>query len=116
MEVKRVVVEDMGGHYQHQDIRVVSPGVTPRSGAPGEGEERGGKGERPVCPHQHQDIRVVSPGVTPRSGAPGEGEGRGGEEGEASVDVEESLFEAKDVLTKIPKSLVWNFMRYVITN
>ena len=58
----------------------------------------------------------VTPVVSPRSGAPGEGEARGGEEGEASVDVEESLFEAKDVLTKIPKSLVWNFMRYVITN
>ena len=51
-----------------------------------------------------------------RDGASGEGgqpRGRvGGEEGEASV---ESLFEAKDVLQKIPKSLVWNFMRYVIT-
>ena len=58
----------------------------------------------------------VTPVVSPRSGAPGEGEARGGEEGEESVDVEESLFEAKDVLTKIPKSLVWNFMRYVITN
>ena len=58
----------------------------------------------------------VSPGVTPRSGAPGEGEGRGGEEGEATVDVEEILFEAKDVFHKIPKSLVWNYMRYVITN
>ena len=58
----------------------------------------------------------VTPVVSPRSGAPGEGEERGGEEGEESVDVEEILFEAKDVLTKIPKSLVWNFMRYVITN
>ena len=73
-----------------------------RSGAPGEGEERGG-----------EDGQAS---VSPRRGAPGEGEERGGEEGEASVDVEESLFEAKDVLTKIPKSLVWNFMRYVITN
>ena len=49
------------------------------------------------------------------SGEGGQPRGRvGGEEGEASVDVE-SLFEAKDVLQKIPKSLVWNFMRYVIT-
>ena len=80
MEVKCVVVEDEVGH------------------------------------HQHQDIRVVSPGVTPRSGAPGEGEGRGGEEGEAIVDVEERLFEAKDMLHKIAKSLLWNYMRYVITN
>ena len=118
MEVKCVVVEDEVGHHQHQDIRVVSPGVTPRSGAPGEIVEVTVKCvvEDEVGHHQHQDIRVVSPGVTPRSGAPGEGEGRGGEEGEASVDVEESLFEAKDVLQKIPKSLVWNFMRYVITN
>ena len=56
-------------------------------------------------------------GASSASGEGGQPRGRvGGEEGEASVDVEESLFEAKDVLTKIPKSLVWNFMRYVITN
>ena len=55
-------------------------------------------------------------GASSASGEGGQPRGRvGGEEGEASVDVE-SLFEAKDVLTKIPKSLVWNFMRYVITN
>ena len=62
-------------------------------------------------------------GVTPRSGAPGEGEERGGEDGEASVevvkfmiDVEESLFEAKDKLHNIAERLMWNYMRYVITS
>ena len=58
-----------------------------------------------------------------RSGAPGEGEERGGEDGEASVevvkfmiDVEESLFEAKDKLHNIAERLLWNYMRYVITS
>ena len=56
-------------------------------------------------------------GASSASGEGGHPRGRvGGEEGEASVDVEESLFEAKDVLQKIPKSLVWNFMRYVISD
>ena len=50
VEMKCGVVEDEVGHNQHQDIKVVSLGVTPRSGAPGEGEGRGGEGERPVCP------------------------------------------------------------------
>ena len=55
-------------------------------------------------------------GASSASGEGGQPRGRvGGEEGEASVDVE-SLFEAKDVLQKIPKSLVWNFMRYVISD
>ena len=84
-----------------------------RSGAPGEGEERGGEdGEA-----------SVSPGVTPRRGAPGEGEERGGEDGEVSVEVvkfmievKESLFEAKDKLHNIAERLLWNYMRYVITS
>ena len=54
--------------------------------------------------------------VSPRIGAPGEGEARGGEprggvEREESVDVEEILFEAKDVLTRFPRSNVWNFFK-----
>ena len=54
--------------------------------------------------------------VSPRIGAPGEGEARGGEprggvEREESVDVEEILFEAKDVLARFPKSIVWNFFK-----
>ena len=49
-------------------------------------------------------------------GAPGEGEGRGGEEGEAIVDMEKRLLEAKYMMHKIAKSLLWNYMRYVITN
>ena len=87
------------------------------SGDPNERSPWGRGGEGRVVGREAS----VTPVVSPRSGAPGEGEARGGEarggvEREESVDVEEILFEAKDVLTKIPKSIVWNFMRYVITN
>ena len=54
--------------------------------------------------------------VSPRIGAPGEGEARGGGprgvvEREESVELEEILYEAKDVLTRFPKSNVWNFFK-----
>ena len=54
--------------------------------------------------------------VSPRIGAPGEGEARGGGprgvvEREESVELEEILFEAKDVLARFPKSNVWNFFK-----
>ena len=32
------------------------------------------------------------------------------------IDVEESLFEAKDKLHNIAERLMWNYMRYVITS
>ena len=80
-----------------------------RSGAPGEGEERGG-----------EDGQAS---VSPRRGAPGEGEERGGEDGEGNVevikfmiDVDDSLFEHKDELHKIAETLFCNYMRYVITS
>ena len=76
---------------------------------------RGGEGrvwrEPSVSPSTSGREASVTPVVSPRSGAPGEGEARGGEEGEESVDVEEILFEAKDVLTRFPKSIVWNFFK-----
>ena len=54
--------------------------------------------------------------VSPRIGAPGEGEARGGGprgvvEREESVELEEILYEAKDVLARFPKSNVWNFFK-----
>ena len=80
-----------------------------RSGAPGEGEERGG-----------EDGQAS---VSPRRGAPGEGEERGGEDGEGNVevvkfmiDVDDSLFETKDELHNIAETLLCNYMRYVITS
>ena len=58
-----------------------------RSGAPGEGEERGGEdGEA--------SVEVVK----------------------FMIDVEESLFETKDKLHNIAERLLWNYMRYVITS
>ena len=54
--------------------------------------------------------------VSPRIGAPGEREARGGGprgvvEREESVELEEILYEAKDVLARFPKSNVWNFFK-----
>ena len=57
--------------------------------------------------------------VSPRIGAPGgsgEGEARGrGPRGvvdrEESVELEDILYEAKDVLTRFPSSKVWNFFK-----
>ena len=58
-----------------------------RSGAPGEGEERGGEdGEA--------SVEVVK----------------------FMIDVDESLFETKDKLHNIAERLLWNYMRYVITS
>ena len=47
-------------------------------------------------------------------GGSGAGLPRGGGAGEGGVQEEvgeERLFEAKEVLQKVPKSLVWNFLR-----
>jgi hypothetical protein len=41
------------------------------------------------------------------------GEGKAREEEQAG---EDRLYEAKEVLQKVPKSLVWNFVRYIITD
>ena len=54
--------------------------------------------------------------VSPMIGAHGEGEARGGGprgvvEREESVELEEILYEAKDVLARFPKSNVWNFFK-----
>ena len=38
-------------------------------------------------------------------------EPRGGVEGDENEDVEEILFEAKDVLARVPKSNVWKFFK-----
>ena len=91
------VVEDMVGHY--------------RSGAPWEGE---GRVWREPSVSLSTSGREAS--VSPRIGAPGEGEARGrGPRGvverEESVELEEILYEAKDVLTRFPKSNVWNFFK-----
>ena len=54
--------------------------------------------------------------VSPRIGAPGEGEARGGGprgvvEREESVELEEILYDARDVLARFPKSNVWAFFK-----
>ena len=54
--------------------------------------------------------------VSPMIGAHGEGEARGGGprgvvERAESVELEEILFEAKDVLARFPKSIVWKFFK-----
>ena len=77
---------------------------------------RGGEGRVWREPSVSPSTSGREASVSPRSGAPGEGEARGGEarggvEREESVDVEEILFEAKDVLARFPKSNVWNFFK-----
>ena len=72
---------------------------------------RGGEGRVWREPSVSPSTSGREASVSPRSGAPGEGEARGGEEGEESVDVEEILLEAKDVLARFPKSNVWNFFK-----
>ena len=54
--------------------------------------------------------------VSPRIGAHGEGEARGGGprgvvEREESVELEEFLCDARDVLARVPKSNVWAFFK-----
>ena len=77
---------------------------------------RGGEGRVWREPSVSPSTSGREASVSPRSGAPGEGEARGGEarggvEREESVDVEEILLEAKDVLARFPKSNVWNFFK-----
>ena len=75
---------------------------------------RGGGGWREPSVSPSTSGREAS--VSPRIGAPGEGEARGrGPRGvverEESVELEEILYEAKDVLARFPKSNVWNFFK-----
>ena len=54
--------------------------------------------------------------VSPRIGAPGEGEARGGGprgvvEREESVELDELLLDARDVMARVPKSNVWAFFK-----
>ena len=58
-----------------------------RSGAPGEGEERGGEDGQ-------ASVEVVK----------------------FKIDVDDSLFETKEKLNNIAETLFWNYMRYVITS
>ena len=47
------------------------------------------------------------------------GEGKARQEEKAREEEqagEDRLYEAKEVLQKVPKSLVWNFLRYIITD
>ena len=77
---------------------------------------RGGEGRVWREPSVSPSTSGREASVSPRIGAPGEGEARGGGprgvvEREESVELEEILFEAKDVLARFPKSNVWNFFK-----
>ena len=48
--------------------------------------------------------------------ARGEGKAREEQAREEEQASEDRLYEAKEVLQKVPKSLVWNFLRYIITD